>query len=114
MQGHPPLDAPLDRRRLVVGEVHTRAGAHEAEDGHQTVIGHRRLGTGEVHIGVFADMRQLLGNGRWRHDEIHAPRGYGIAGHTGVFGRFLVLGKRDAARDLDRLYAHGAVTGRSG
>src|ERR1700733_14845553 len=62
---------------------------------------------------MLANSAQLPGNVLRRQDEIDVSRVRRIARHAVVFRRFLILGKRNAARCLDGTASLGAVRSRT-
>ena len=105
-QRHPPLDASLDRRSFVVGEVDVGVRPQEPDDLLEAVplvelVGRAR---GErPRIGMIRKAEQVPRDPLRRQDVVDAAVRDRAARHAVLLRRLLVLGERDAALGLDRL-----------
>ena len=116
-QGHPPLDAPLERPVLVKREVMNRLRAQECDNVRQQIL--QRLlrarfpRLGDKDAASFA-RDQRLGDLRGAEHEVHCAGCDGAAGHAVIVGFADVLRDDEAAFILDRFQAEAAVGAGSG
>ena len=117
MDGHPPLDPPPDRVRLVEGEVMARMGTEEHEDLFQHPLGFGGRHGFEVKMSAEGARRIIDELGRHlgrRQHVVHQTGGDGAPGHAVVFGGFGVLGHDHPPLPLDGPHPQGAVAPRAG
>ncbi len=117
MQGHAPLDPPVDGAGLVLGKIVAGLGAQEHEDLLERILALRHLLAGEPRH--LAEHMGRKGNQLGRHLgrrqlKVHETGGDGAAGHAVILGGFRALHHDHAALALDGPHPQGAVTAGAG
>ena len=116
-QGHPPLDAPLERPVLVEREVMDRLRAQESDNVRQQILQRllraRFQPLGHKDVASFA-RDQRLGDLCGAEHEIHRAGCDGATGHAVIVGFADVLRDDEAAFILDCLQTEATVGAGSG
>ena len=116
-QGHPPLDAPLERTVLVKSEIMRGLGAQESNNVRQQLL--QRLLRGRFRRLRHKDLTALARDQRFcdlrrAEHEVDCAGRDSATGHAVVIGFADVLRNDEAALALHRLQAKTAVSASSG